>query len=196
MDPNPILDTDFLRTVGGAENTKALCKACGIEFLLESLDCSPFFHGDGSNCSDAKLLNGIRRQPVKALNGVESKFPFYMVPGEGVLLFGNEIHHKSILHGPENLIVIPPGVGGIFNEELALQASHVPIRGLDKNAVRIILSVIPAQLSSFKAFFTSYRAFHTSPLTSSSTNVIDHSDGKVAKSSRCEASRLHTPPDR
>ena len=69
--------------VGGAKNAKALCKALGIEFLLEPLDCTPFYHGYGSNCSYAKLVNGIWRLRVKAINGVEAKFPFYMVPGEG-----------------------------------------------------------------------------------------------------------------
>ena len=121
MDPNPILDIGCSRSVGGAENAKALCKALGITFLVEPLDCTPFYHEYGSHFSYAKLINGIWRLPVKAINGFEAKFPFYMVPGEGVLLFGNEIHHKSILHGPENLMVIPPGVGWIANEELVLQ---------------------------------------------------------------------------
>ena len=111
-----------------------------------------------------------------------------MVPREGLLLFGNDIHHKSILHGPENLMVNPPGFGGIANEELVIQTYHVPIKGSDENEFRTILSVIPAQLTSFKAFFTSYRAFRTSSLISSSTNVIDYSEGKVAQAF---AAKLH-----
>ena len=78
-----------------------------------------------------------------------------MVPGEGLLLFGNEIQHKSTPHGPQNLMVIPPGVGGISNKKLVLQTYHVPIKRSDENAVRSILSVIPAQLTSFKAHTTS-----------------------------------------
>ena len=87
MDPNPILD-------------------------IWPLDSTPFFHGYGSNCRDGNLVNGIWRLPTKPLTGFEAKFSFYIVPGEGVLLFGNEIRHKSILHGPENCMAIPSGVGG------------------------------------------------------------------------------------
>ena len=75
MDPNPILDIGCPRRVGGVEKAKALCEALGIEFLLEPLDYTPFFHGYGSNCSDAKLVNGISRLAVKAINGFEAKSP-------------------------------------------------------------------------------------------------------------------------
>ena len=99
-----------------------------------------------------------------------------MVPGEGVLLFGNGILVKSIIHGLQNLMVITPVVGGICSEELVLQTYHVLIKDSDDSAVRTILSVIPAQLTSFQAFFTYvdayYRAFHTSSLLSSSTNAM------------------------
>ena len=164
MDPNPILDIGCPAASEASKMLKRVARALGIEFLLEPLDCTPFFHGYGSNCSASKLVNGIWRLSVKALNSFEAKFPFYMVPGEGELLLGNEIHHKSIPHGSQNLMIIPPGVGRISNEELFLQTCHVPIKVSDENAVRTILSVAPAQLISFKAFFTSHRAFHTSSL--------------------------------
>ena len=114
-------------------------------------------------CKAGKLyMEATRKSP----QWCRSQIP--VLQGPGVLLFWNEIHHTSIVHGPENM-VLPPGSGGIANEELVLKKFPVPINGLNENEVRNILPVIPSQLTYFKTFFTSYMASHTISLISSST---------------------------
>lgn len=64
-------------------------KALGIPLDLEPLDCDPFYHVYGMNCSGAKLTIGIWKLPLVDLDRTQFKLPFYLVKGDGYLLVGN-----------------------------------------------------------------------------------------------------------
>ncbi len=55
MHPNPIIDSGCPRSVGSIDNALALCQALEIPFELKDLDCEPFHHGYGMQCTEAKL---------------------------------------------------------------------------------------------------------------------------------------------
>lgn len=94
-DPNPIIDVECPRSVGGVVAAVAICQSLGIPFELHPLDCEPFYHGYGKKCSEAQLTVGIWHLPVTDINGREALIPFYLTRGDGFLLLGNEILHQS-----------------------------------------------------------------------------------------------------
>ncbi len=61
IDPSRILDTGYPRSIGGIRSALALWEALDIRFELENLDCEPFYHGYGMNCSKAKITIGVWR---------------------------------------------------------------------------------------------------------------------------------------
>ena len=63
-----------------------MCLAMGIDFELEPLDCEPFYHGYGENCSDAEITIGVWRLPLDDLNGNKIDIPFYITKGSGFYL--------------------------------------------------------------------------------------------------------------
>ena len=109
-DPNPIVDQGCPRSVGGIESAKILCGCLGIDFKLKPLDCDPFLHGYGEECSDARPTIGVWKMPVTDRDGNTAFIRFYMVTGAGVLLLGNEICRKSDVLGTKNLIQVPKGL--------------------------------------------------------------------------------------
>ena len=78
-DPNPILDQGCPRSVGGMEAAKNLCSLLCLRFKLDPLDCTPFFHGYGEKCIDARITIRIWRLPVTDQDGVSTLIPFYIV---------------------------------------------------------------------------------------------------------------------
>jgi len=138
-------------------------------------------------CSDAQLTIGIWDLPVVDMEGTVVKIPFYITRGDGVLLLGNEILHKSYQLGPENLLVIPPGVQGISRKELSFTTYCEPTSSSDPEAVRTYLFVVPSKTSSFKSYFSAQRSFAS---RSKKGTVVDtrFSNGKIA---RRFANKLH-----
>ncbi len=80
-----ILGTGFPRNIGGFDYAVAMCNALGIHFDFELLDCDPFYHGYGMNCSEDKLKSGIWKLPLADLHGTRFELPFYLVQGDGYL---------------------------------------------------------------------------------------------------------------
>lgn len=66
-----------------------------IDFTMEPLDCGPFYHGYGENCSDTHLTIGMWKLPLVDFNGNKVEIRFYITKGNGVLLLGNEVLSKS-----------------------------------------------------------------------------------------------------
>jgi hypothetical protein len=75
------------------------------------LDCPPFYHGYGEECSNARLTIGIWNLPLCDLNGQLFQIHFYVFQGSGLLLLGNSVLHHSHVNGPENLLIISPEAG-------------------------------------------------------------------------------------
>ena len=149
-DPNPILDIGCPRSAGGIESAIALCLAMGLDFELEPLDCAPFYHGYGENCSDAKLTIGILRLPLEDPKGNKVKIPFYITKGDGALLLGNSILKNASILGSENIVKLPPG--SVPN--LHTFAS-IPTYTTKDEELRTHLHVVTSQLSQFKSYISS-----------------------------------------
>ena len=73
--PNPIVDVGCPRSVGRIESAVALSHHLGIDFLLEPLDCEPFMHGNGENCSNDKVTIRIWNLPTTDINNNHIKLP-------------------------------------------------------------------------------------------------------------------------
>ena len=162
-DPNPIIDPGCPRSVGGIDCAAALCTALNIQFKLRQMDCEPFLHGYGKDCSDAEVTTiGIWDLPVTDMSGTEAKIPFYVTRGDGFLLLGNEIFHRSYQPGPENLLVIPKGVRDLSSRRLTFKTYTEPTMSSDRDAVRTFLLVVLSKTSSFSTFFSAEVSFASS----------------------------------
>lgn len=162
LDPNPIIDVGCPRSVGGIASAVTLCHALNIAFRLEPLDCTPFFHGYGRQCSEAQITIGIWNLPVTDTCGISASIPFYITRGDGFLLLGNEILHSSYLEGPRNILRIPPNVRGISKRELLLPTFFEQISTDDPDAGRTYLLVVPSKAASFQSFVSSHEPRHSS----------------------------------
>ena len=134
-----------------------LCNILGITFEIEPLDCQPFYHGYGMQCSEAQLVIGIWKLPMSYLRNTEFYLPFYIVPGDGYLLVGNNIAEKSKVLNDENLLVIPPNTQNLSTEELVLSTYHSEFH-------RTRLLVVPSSYSSVSSYFNSIKYFKESAL--------------------------------
>lgn len=187
-DPNPIIDPGCPRSVGGKESAEALCRAMGLEFKTRKLDCEPFMHGYGKECSEAELVYAIWDLPIKDMTGIEVKIPFFLTRGSGFLLLGNEICHQSYLLGPENMLVIPPMVRRLSQRQTSFETYTDPTASSDSQAVRTYLLVVPSKLSAFKAFFSSQRSLAVTQ-NEGGTEYKKYNNGKAA---RRFANKLHS----
>ena len=116
------------------------------------MDCSPFYHGYGENCSDAERTIGTWKLPVTDHAGKVVHIRFYVTPGKGILLLGNEICHRSNILGPKNIIETPPGV--LSNGRHILQTYSEPVGPKKSNAMRTYLLVLPVKMGQFKTFLS------------------------------------------
>jgi len=176
-DPNPIIDTGCPKSVGGIESAIALSNAMGIEFSISPLDCAPFLHGYGMECSESKVTIGIWYLPITDLNGTRIKLPFYLVQGDGVLLLGHSITSRSNIMNEEKLLVIPARTAKLSEHRIVL-----PIYS---SGERNYLFVVPSQTSAFSSYFTSARSLFSTKLQ---FDKAKFSDGKFCK---WFASKLH-----
>ena len=132
----------------------------GIDFELEPLDCEPFYHGYGENCSDARLTIGVWRLPLDDLNRNKIDIPFYITKGSGILLLGNEVLSKSGILNTQHRMRTPPGtVKGFANEV------HLPIYTTKDAEIRTHLHVIPCRVPNFGDYFSSFRSLYGSDRT-------------------------------
>ncbi len=76
---------------------------------LQELDCEPFCHGYGEQCSNAELVFAIWTLPINHIYGNNADIPFYITPGSGLLLLGNT--SRSNMLGSDSLIVVPEDTG-------------------------------------------------------------------------------------
>jgi hypothetical protein len=131
-DVNPLVDQGCPRSVGGINTASALARQLGVDFALLPLDSTPFLHGFGESCSDAKLTVARWMLPVKNLDGEDAELEFFLVPGRGPLLLGNSLLHKAVVDGLDDLIefidakgllrvVIPTYFDGVRTSLLLLQ---------------------------------------------------------------------------
>ena len=131
----------------------------GVQYKLEPLDAEPFWHGYGDKCSDAKLTIGMWRLPITDVHGTQALIPFYITQGDGLLLLGNEIGHKSNILGPQNKIVIPKGVRDLSDKDLTLMTFDEPISPDESEGVRTYLFVVPSKMHTFKSWFSMHTSF-------------------------------------
>ena len=129
---------------------------------------------------------GVWELPVTDMLGKSIKIRFYITPGKGVLLVGNKICHKSYLMGPEDLLVIPPGVKMLSKNKLYLETYSEPTSSSDPDAVRTYFYIVPSKRASFKTFFASHRSLAS--ITKYASMRTKLRDGKV---SRRFANKLH-----
>jgi len=134
----------------------------GIDFILEDLDCQPFLHGYWENCYDAELFIGIWYLPIKTLCRKGIRIKFYITKGNGLLLLGNEILHKSNLLNEQDILTIPPYVGNLSNERISIPTYSEPISLNIRDGMRTYLSIIPSKIRSFKSFLATRSSFITS----------------------------------
>ena len=78
MDTNPIIDPRCPRSVGGITSVAALCTALDTPLHFRPLDCEPFLHGYGKNCSDAQPTIGVWDLPLIDLSGTHVQIPLYV----------------------------------------------------------------------------------------------------------------------
>ena len=93
------MDIGCPRGVGGIESAAALAVAMGIEFNVRELDCPPFLHGFGPDCSNPQQVIAIWDLPLTDINDIKVRIPFYITYGNGPLLLGNNILSKSNVLG-------------------------------------------------------------------------------------------------
>jgi hypothetical protein len=156
-DPNPILDGGCPKSAGGLESVVSLSLALETPVELSPLDCEPFFHGYGTECSDARLTIGIWYLSLVDLNGNLFKLPFYIVQGPGPLLVGNSILRHSEIKGPENLLKITPAAG--------LSKSDLVLQTYTTGNLRTHLFVVPSRKDILPTFFSSVSSFTSSALS-------------------------------
>jgi hypothetical protein len=154
-DLNPILDNGCPKSAGGLENVINLSLALGISPELLPLDCPPFYHGYGEQCSNASLTIGIWALPLIDLNGFAFQIPFYVFQGTGPLLLGNSVLRYSQIDGPKNLVIITPASG--------LATSPLVLQTYTTASLRTHLHVIPCRQDHLSTFFSSVSAFTRSP---------------------------------
>ena len=181
-DPNPILDQGCPRSVGGLESARNLCNLLGIPLKLDPLDFTPFLHGYGERCSDAKITIGVWRLPITDQDGVSTTIPFYIVPGRRILLLGNEVCSRSNILGPRDLIEIPSGV--LSDDCHMLSTYSESVGPKETNWKSMYLSVVPSKV----AFFRTCLVFHA--YVSNPSSIRDRLKSKVA--ARKFAVKLHT----
>jgi len=171
IDPNPIIDTGCPKSVGGINYALLICNSLRIPFELEPLDCEPFYHGYGMECSEAKLVVGIWNLPLSDLHGTEFKLPFYIVKGDGYLLVGNNIAKQSKLMNNQNLIIIPPNTESLSDKELTLPTYH-------SEGNRTRLMVIPSNMGCLNSYFNSVKSLQS---TEECAGESKFSNGKFCK---------------
>ena len=182
-DPNPIIDPGCPRSAGGVLSASALCQALGIDMELKPLDCTPFYHGYGENCSDAHIVFAIWELPVSDLYGTELRIPFYVTHGDGVLLLGNNVMSKCDLLGSENILIIPPKL-------LSSSPKQIYLPVYTTSSLRSYLNVVPSRVQAVHSFFTSssHVVSQFSPQKNRSRSLPNLSKSAVAKRF---AARLH-----
>jgi hypothetical protein len=99
-----IVDQGCPKSVGGINNASALARQRGIDFTLLPLDSTPFLHGFGEYCSDAKLTVARWMLPVENLDGGDLELECFLVPGSGPFLLGNSLLYKAVVDGPDDPI--------------------------------------------------------------------------------------------
>ena len=114
------------------------------------------------------------------LSGSEVRIPFYITQGNGLLLLGNEIIHRSYQLGPENLLVIPKRVRGLSEKQFTFQTYTEPTQSGEPNAVHSHLLVVPSKTASFATYF-SVELSLTSVQSPVSTHKKRFQYGKIAQ---------------
>jgi hypothetical protein len=71
--------------------------------VLLPLDATPFLHGFGESCSDAKLTVARWMLPVENLDGEDVELECFLVHGSGPLLLENSLLHKAVVDRPDDL---------------------------------------------------------------------------------------------
>lgn len=87
---------------------------------MEVLYCEPFLHVYRKYFWNPQSVEGKYHLPITDLSVTKAGIPFYVASGDGFIILGNEIEHKSISFGPDNLFLAPAGVGDISDQQLWL----------------------------------------------------------------------------
>lgn len=152
-DLNPVIDQACPRSVGVIRSAVALSLALGIEFELHELDCEPFLHGYGEQCSDSELVFTKWQLSLKDLSGTSLQIPFYITKGDGILLLGNDVLSKcNILNMQQVVKKMYPGSTPNLTQEVIVPTYTT--RDVER---RTHLHIVHSQVGHFKTFFSLYR---------------------------------------
>ncbi len=110
------------------------------------------------NCGDAKIFFALWKLQLFDLNGTRFAKPFYIFPGDGLLLIDNEAMYKSDLLNSKEVLDISPNDKNLATVHLILPIYNVDIDGV----VSKFLMAVPYQQKSFSGFFSSVKSFHAS----------------------------------
>lgn len=135
-DPNPIINGGCTQSVGGIQSIAALCLSLDIEVKLRPLDCEPCIYGYGRECNEADIAFAVWNLHIEDMTGLKASIPFNVTPGDGFILLENDILHKSYLMGPENMLVVPPGVKGLSSKKLCFGIYSDPTESTESDSVR------------------------------------------------------------
>ena len=160
----------------------------GIEFNVRELDCPPFLHGFGPDCSNPQQVIAIWDLPLIDINDVKVRIPFYITYGNGPLLLGNNILSKSNVLGEKNLLVIPPHVLNDTQSRVYLPIyAHGP-----KGSLRTFLNVVPSQISNFASFLSlSSNVYSKMPSGGAEEHFSPSNSYRSQKRAKWFASKLH-----
>jgi hypothetical protein len=75
----------------GLHSVVSLCLALQIPVDSSPLDCDPFCHVYGNECSYARINIGTWNLCLIDLNGIHFRIPFYIAQGPGPPLIGNSV---------------------------------------------------------------------------------------------------------
>ncbi len=138
------------------QSAAAHCIELNIPLELHPLDCEPFLHRCGMNCSDAKIVFALWKLPIVDHSGIRFDLALYTIGGDGIPVIGNDVTYKSDLINTKEVLVIPSNAGNLVQHTL-------PIYNNGKDGmVCAILIVISSQKISFSGIFSSAESFYAS----------------------------------
>ena len=150
---------------------------------LQELDCEPFYHGYGEQFSNAELVLAIWTLPINDIYGNNADIPFYITPGSGLLLLGNNITSRSNMLGSHNLTVVP--------EDTGVADLQVVLPTHTTKELRTHVFVVPSRISSFHSFFSSYKYASQESFMSTGRSALNANNLKSSTVAKKFAAKLH-----
>jgi hypothetical protein len=138
----------------GLHSVVSLCLALQIPVDSSPLDCDPFCHVYGNECSYARITIGTWNLCLIDLNGIH---PFlYCSRSRSASYWKLSISHSDI-KGPDNLLNITPSAG--------LSLSDLVLQTYTTGNLRTHLFVVPSRKEIIPTYFSSVSLFSSCTLS-------------------------------